>query len=420
VGVTIAQITETTERWFLLCLGDIMHYMVIKFKKYLLTALLFLPLYSFGMTTNQSSVVLSLSTGDEIGFVQISNQESFEIFKEFIFNPEKSTIRWDICYLQKTCSPGQKKVFVRYLDHQKNILGVAEKTINYQKQITKSVVPLSPPVDTPTELSPEPPIVSVSDEPVIGEDVTKIPGCTQISAQNYDPSATIDNGSCVSVSRNYHIPILSVGLIAGIVQTIFAIGSFGVSLVEVPLFISRMVSQFFIFIGARKKPKHWGTIIDHDSGAGLDPVVVSLFSHEKKIASVITDMEGRFGFLVPAGIYRLVPEKTHYQFPVMNTSQYQGEDFSIGENDIVDLDIPMERMTADWNEQEKNNIIPIWKRKRKIIDRFFLVIFLGVAFYSGLQFLQIPNILNGFFFGMNIGIIEKYCEFNSLLNHHFH
>jgi hypothetical protein len=113
-------------------------------------------------------------------------------------------------------------------------------------------------------------------------------------------------------------------------------------------------------------------------------------------------MEGRFGFLVPAGIYRLVPEKTHYQFPVMNTSQYQGEDFSIGENDIVDLDIPMERMTADWNEQEKNNIIPIWKRKRKIIDRFFLVIFLGVAFYSGLQFLQIPNILNGFFFGMNI------------------
>jgi hypothetical protein len=70
-------------------------------------------------------------------------------------------------------------------------------------------------------------------------------------------------------------------------------------------------------LGLRKKRRPWGTVYDSVTKRPLDPAYVTLIDTEtgKSVASAITDLDGRYGFLVAPGKYRITTQKTNYEFP---------------------------------------------------------------------------------------------------------
>ncbi len=361
------------------------------------------------MTTDRPTVGIQLFGDDHVSSVQVANNSTFSPSETYDYSPEKSMIQWNVCFPATTCSGGLKTVYVRYLDSNRQVLGTATQQVDYQKPTPKKEIvnpiqkqpdPIIPPRDIESEVSNSIPDV----QPV----ETLVGGCTDPVAKNYTVGNDYNDGSCVyqqhQQQRSQHSQvspiILSTGVIVGIMQTLFLFGGFGIKLVELPLMITRFFSQFLIFIGARKKPKHWGSVIDSVSGAGLDPAVVTVFDQsDHEIKNTITDIEGRFGFLIPAGSYRLTAQKTHYQFPADHG--YRGEWITMHTDDVAVIDIPLKNIQNDWNEQEKKRTLPFWKIYRNLIHGCLSCILVAICIYALYQYITYPTLLHGFSIVMN-------------------
>jgi hypothetical protein len=154
------------------------------------------------------------------------------------------------------------------------------------------------------------------------------------------------------------------GLIVGVVTTLTNLVAVNPlvakDLVTLPF---RLWTGFLWIVGIRRKP--WGIVYDAKTKRPLDPVYVTLYSHiHEELESVITDMEGRYGFKVRKGTYYVVPKKTHYIFPSVlmrgrdsddvYDSLYFGDPIVVeNDNQLITKNIPMDPIAEDWNEQEK-------------------------------------------------------------------
>jgi hypothetical protein len=154
---------------------------------------------------------------------------------------------------------------------------------------------------------------------------------------------------------------------------------------------SRLWSLFLAIFGIKKRARPWGTVYDAITKQPLDPAYVSLFDMAgKEIATSITDLDGRYGFLVPPGTYRLEAKKTNYLFPskklVGKVEDELYKDLYFGEKVIIETDgqvitknIPMDPEKFDWNEMAKRNqkLMRFYSKYDKLIltlsDIFFIV-----------------------------------------------
>ena len=96
--------------------------------------------------------------------------------------------------------------------------------------------------------------------------------------------------------------ISTIGVITGLSLPITVAAT---SFSDVWLIIIRMFGFFLEAFGLRKKNRSWGTVYDSITKRPLDPVYVALIDigTGKQVASAITDIDGRYGFLVlPASI----------------------------------------------------------------------------------------------------------------------
>jgi hypothetical protein len=159
--------------------------------------------------------------------------------------------------------------------------------------------------------------------------------------------------------------ITTTGAIAGAgasIATVLFINplSFG-ELFLIPL---RLWSLLLAALGLKKKNKPWGTVYDSVTKQPLDPAYVILEDlNGKEIATSITDLDGRYGFLIPAGQYRIVAKKTNYTFPSNkllgknNDELYQelyfNEIINVIEGGVIAKNIPMDPINFDWNEFAK-------------------------------------------------------------------
>jgi len=157
------------------------------------------------------------------------------------------------------------------------------------------------------------------------------------------------------------------GLIVGVVTTLTNLVAVNPlvakDLVTLPL---RLWTGFLWIVGIRRKP--WGIVYDAKTKRPLDPVYVTLYSQiHEELESVITDMEGRYGFKVRKGTYYVVPKKTHYIFPSslmrgrdsddVYDSLYFGDPILVeNDNQLITKNIPMDPIAEDWNEQEKKRM----------------------------------------------------------------
>ncbi|MBP7831910.1 MAG: putative Ig domain-containing protein, partial [Candidatus Pacebacteria bacterium] len=183
-----------------------------------------------------------------------------------------------------------------------------------------------------------------------------------------------------------------IGLIAGFFTML--LGAFGgaLALSEIAFIPARIWQLILGFLGFKKKVRHWGVVYDAVTKQPLDPAYVSLFDAAgKEVATAITDLEGRYGFLAEPGSYRITANKTNYLFPSRKlagmrkdqiyTDLYFGDYFDVKkEGDVIVRNIPLDPEHFDWNEYIKNEKHLV---KRHAGRARAAAIFSNILFYGG-------------------------------------
>jgi len=183
------------------------------------------------------------------------------------------------------------------------------------------------------------------------------------------------------------------GLLLALLSTFTSVLGMTGKASEILLLPARIWSWLLSFFGLRKRYRPWGTVYDSLTKQPLDPAYVTLLDMEgKEIATSITDIDGRYGFLAPAGTYTLKAQKTNYVFPSQKlagknndelyTNLYFGEKIELNEKEgIVARNIPMDAVNFDWNEfaKKEHKMMHIYSRFDPILTRLS-----DVFFYVGL------------------------------------
>lgn len=156
----------------------------------------------------------------------------------------------------------------------------------------------------------------------------------------------------------------TIGIYLGLFKTIFLNP---ISLSEIPIIPIRLWNLMMIAFGFKKKTRPWGTVYDSVTKQPLDPVYVVVSDlNDNEVATGITDLDGRYGFLLPPGKYKIKVGKNNYQFPslklegkttdIIYNDLYFGENIEIKEEgEVVTKDIPMDSISFDWNEFTKKD-----------------------------------------------------------------
>lgn len=183
-----------------------------------------------------------------------------------------------------------------------------------------------------------------------------------------------------------------VGLIAGAFFMLLPIlFSNPLSFSEIFLVPYRIWSLVLTLFGLKKRGRPWGTVYDSVTKQPLDPVIVTLLDMQgKEVATSITDMDGRYGFLVPPGRYTITAQKTHYAFPSQKLLGVTRDEIYIDlylgavievkqEGEVITKNIPMDPEGFDWNEFAKRDqkLLTFYSKRdlwiARIADIFFSV-----------------------------------------------
>jgi hypothetical protein len=162
--------------------------------------------------------------------------------------------------------------------------------------------------------------------------------------------------------------VIAGGAVAGVMVGSFGLSSRSLSFSDIILIVTRLWGLLLTFLGLKKRSPHWGVVYDSETMRPLDPAIVTVRNQSgKEVASAVTDMDGRYGFLLSPGTYTIRAGKTHYMFPSkmlrgqtaddLHDSLYFGEPFTIADSAaVIKKDIPMDPVGFDWNEFIKNEM----------------------------------------------------------------
>lgn len=209
--------------------------------------------------------------------------------------------------------------------------------------------------------------------------------------------------------------VTTVGVAGGGTALVSSVTSSLLSVSEFFLGFFRLWSLFLSALGLRKRREPWGTVYDSVTKQPLDPAYVILQNKNgEEIATSITDLDGRYGFLAPPGIYRMLVKKTNYIAPSLHLhakerdelydNLYFGEEIELTASKIITKNIPMDPQGFDWNEFAKRdkNIMKFHSPRKKIFAQISSALFIvGLLFSIGL-FVVKPD-------GYNIAILSLYA-----------
>jgi len=135
--------------------------------------------------------------------------------------------------------------------------------------------------------------------------------------------------------------------------------------------------------GLKKRNRSWGTVYDSVTKQPIDPAYVTLRDMSgKEVASSITDLDGRYGFLVGPGKYIIEAQKTNYSYPSaklagkesdeMYNHLYFGGEIEVPEGGLViNKNIPLDPLRFDWNEftKGKNKLMSFYSKREVILKK---------------------------------------------------
>ncbi len=175
--------------------------------------------------------------------------------------------------------------------------------------------------------------------------------------------------------------ITTVGVIGGGVAVSSAVALNGAMVADLFFMPLKLWGLFLSILGLKKRNRPWGTVYDSVTKQPIDPayiVLKNLKTGKEEIS--ITDLDGRYGFLVSKGIYILNANKTNYLFPskklagqtadVLYNNLYFGEELNIEDPSILlSKNIPLDPLKFDWNEFTKGQkkLMKFYSEKEKLI-----------------------------------------------------
>lgn len=187
-----------------------------------------------------------------------------------------------------------------------------------------------------------------------------------------------------------------------------------IALKDVPLIVMQIWNAFLVAIGWKRRKKPWGVVYDSQTKRPIDPAYVVLVdTNGTEVATAITDINGRYGFAVDPGTYRIMVNKTNYQFPstVLSQTESDGlyEDLYFGgdvvvsnEGEIITKNIPLDQIGFDWNEYTKQmggtygmklSFYRVGDRVLFHISRIIFMVGFAYAIYTCLFFPVLYNII---------------------------
>lgn len=193
------------------------------------------------------------------------------------------------------------------------------------------------------------------------------------------------------------------GLFSGISLALVQLAQAPFSVLTVGRVFSQGWNNLLALLTFKKRRHPWGTVYDSATKAPVDPAYVEIFDLSgTKAAEAITDLDGRYGFVVPDGTYTLQVRKTNYSFParisnltgqdVIYNNLYFGGPFST--SGAVAHDVPMDPLHFDWNQHEKlrTKQTRFFHTLDPLIMRFLDLVFFGGVVFMLWQYLHTPNI----------------------------
>lgn len=295
---------------------------------------------------------------------------------------------------------------------------------NYNPQATANdgtcIFP-EPPIDEPVQGCNDPQAINYNPNVTVGDTscLYSIPGqgCTNPEAINYNANALMSDGSCIFVSDdgelvdedgnpvseddidNDNDPIVNdtpgdsqnQNGISSIIENLLNIlpGALSNQMLQAHEFVVResgllalltaalLAASLLQIIPIREgnlllslfgfyaMKKYWGTVYDSVTKQPLDPAYITLFDDAGQVVDTsITDIDGRYNFIVGPGTYYLSAQKTDYLFPSkklegknydeLYAHLYFGGPVQITKNDeVLSLNIPMDPLNFNWNEYAK-------------------------------------------------------------------
>jgi hypothetical protein len=162
-------------------------------------------------------------------------------------------------------------------------------------------------------------------------------------------------------------PVQAVGFFAGLMASTISIDTgLAIPLEAGDIFLIpvRLWGIILLGLGIKKRGRPWGTVYDSVTKQPIDPAFVTVKDVSGKVvAESITDLDGRYGFLLPDGTYYISVKKTNYEFPSKKMSGksfdelyndlYFGDAVIIKSGEVLDKNIPLDQNNFDWNEQAK-------------------------------------------------------------------
>ena len=178
----------------------------------------------------------------------------------------------------------------------------------------------------------------------------------------------------------------------------------------------RLWALLMTTFGLKKRNRPWGTVYDSVTKQPLDPAYVVLQDLQgNEVNTAITDLDGRYGFLLFPGKYTIVANKTNYIFPSKKLAGklqdelygdlYFGEELDVASDGaIITKNIPLDPEHFDWNEFAKGNqkLMLFYSRRDKIMKKISSISFSVGLVVAIVALLAAPQ-------PYNMGIFGLYC-----------
>jgi hypothetical protein len=188
--------------------------------------------------------------------------------------------------------------------------------------------------------------------------------CKDPNANNYNPDPDLHSDKTLCKYKNDFLSAFKLGGGGKAPWWPMMLGLIGLAS-SAPGIVIRATHMLTTFVWGRKKIR--GVVYDSNSKEPLDPVYVSVvdLATNQEVKNQLTDLEGRFGFVLPKGHYKITAGKTNYLFPSVKLGGrvsdevydrlYFGEPFTVeNEDQVVSMNIPMDPLGTDWNQVEKH------------------------------------------------------------------
>ena len=207
-----------------------------------------------------------------------------------------------------------------------------------------------------------------------------------------------------------------VGVAVGASQVVLLATNVG-SIYDLYLLILKLIG-LLTGLFRRKRSEPWGVVYDSVTKRPLDPayVIAQVRDTQQSKGEAITDLDGRYGFLLHPGEYNIIANKTHYKFPSdklkgrardeFYDNLYFGDPFQVREGGAVTYNIPLDPIEFDWNEFAKNQdqVFQVYSRGKNIRLWIFNIIFYVGALFSLFSLFINTTLLNGFIVLVYLGI----------------